>query len=90
MNMSYCRFENTLADLRDCERNLDSLDEDDGDEIEARRELILTCARILEEIGVENLSDPIEVKMRTAVALEGADEETWAEDYFDSPRWQSI
>jgi len=22
MNMSYCRFENTLADLRDCDRSM--------------------------------------------------------------------
>ncbi len=44
-NMGYCRFENTLADLRDC---LEHLDDDDLSEREdkARARLIRLCAII--------------------------------------------
>ena len=50
-NMSYCRFQNTLNDLKDCERVIDSegLSEDEND---ARGRLIYLCARILEGVGV--------------------------------------
>jgi hypothetical protein len=50
-NMSYCRFQNTLADLRDCEEalnergNLDDLDLSEG-ELKAARRLIALCGRI--------------------------------------------
>ena len=48
-NMSYCRFQNTLGDLRDCE---DALDEElSPDEARARRLLIELCARIAEDFG---------------------------------------
>jgi hypothetical protein len=47
-NMSYCRFQNTLDDLYDCNRHLeDELDKkDDADEYEARKELIKLCKEI--------------------------------------------
>lgn len=52
MNMSYCRFENTLQDLRDCEEHLDeqvhNLSED---EQKAREKLVKLCKRIGEEYG---------------------------------------
>ena len=35
-NMSYCRFENTLADLRDCLDNLDQFDSGELSKFEAR------------------------------------------------------
>ena len=46
-NMSYCRFRNTLEDLRDCERNMD-LDEEraDPEEVRARQKLIELCRKI--------------------------------------------
>lgn len=48
-NMSYCRFQNTLSDLRDVAAHIqDKLSEDEN---QARRDLIHTCADILEEIG---------------------------------------
>ena len=50
-NMTYCRFQNTLGDLRDCE---DALDEDkplSPDEARARQALIELCARIAEDFG---------------------------------------
>lgn len=49
INMSYCRFENTLAALRDC---YDSMDEDVSEsEATARQKLIELCAEIAAEYG---------------------------------------
>lgn len=46
-NMAYCRFENTLADLRDCQEALDrDPNELSGDEREARAELLAVCREI--------------------------------------------
>lgn len=48
-NMSYVRFENTLRDLRDCEKSLhDKLSEG---EAEARQDLVLRCRSILLKVG---------------------------------------
>lgn len=57
-NMSYCRFQNTALDLRDCVNNLRSLDPNDismntTDERNARERIIEMAADLLEEIGVE-------------------------------------
>ena len=48
-NMSYCRFQNTLQDLRDC---YDHLDDDLGSEEEkkARDSLSKLCRRIAQEV----------------------------------------
>jgi hypothetical protein len=43
-NMSYCRFQNTLRDLRDCEDHL--YDELSEDETRARRRLVALCQAI--------------------------------------------
>lgn len=47
-NMSYCRFQNTLADLRDCQEHLH---DDDLSETEEghRRKLVELCQEIVEE-----------------------------------------
>jgi hypothetical protein len=52
-NMSYCRFENTLADLKDCYEHInDELDEEvNPEEVYARETLISLCKRITEEVG---------------------------------------
>ena len=49
-NMSYCRFSNTLEDLRDCH---DNMDEDKLSEAEARarKRLIELCKRIAADYG---------------------------------------
>jgi hypothetical protein len=51
-NMSYCRFENTLRDLRDCARELDeiggNLAELSTAEARAADQLIRLCAKISE------------------------------------------
>ncbi len=48
-NMSYCRFQNTLADLRDCHDHIydDDLSED---EERARKRLIKICCDIVDEV----------------------------------------
>lgn len=48
-NMSYCRFENTLADLRDCAENIHDVDDLSHDELRARKQLIALCRQIVEE-----------------------------------------
>lgn len=51
-NMSYCRFRNTLTDLRDCEEHLDdSTEEMSDDERKARQRLIKVCERIADQYG---------------------------------------
>ena len=49
-NMAYCRFENTLSDLRDCEEHMDDNDLSE-DEERARKRLIKMCSRIAADYG---------------------------------------
>ena len=46
-NMSYCRFQNTFCDLRDCYESMD--EEISDEEKEARQRLIKLCIRIASE-----------------------------------------
>ena len=71
MNMPYCRFQNTASDLRDCYQNLTSLNPADRSfnedrERESRRDLILTCAQILQELGVDDVFDERDLLDRIA------------------------
>ena len=47
-NMSYCRFFNTLRDLKDCQEALDSgcYDDLDNDERAAAKRLVNLCQQI--------------------------------------------
>ena len=47
--MSYCRFRNTVSDLRDCYRNFDSVESQD--EAEARLRLFKICKDIIRAYG---------------------------------------
>lgn len=47
-NMSYCRFQNTLPDLRDCFDNLDDSDLS-PEEATARKGLVKLCQRIVDD-----------------------------------------
>ena len=51
--MGYCKFRNTLDDLRECFEHMDEeLDQDaDKEEIHAREKLIILCQQISEEYG---------------------------------------
>jgi hypothetical protein len=51
-NMSYCRFENTLFDLRDCYHHMDD-EELNKKEIMAREDLINLCVDIAQDYGPE-------------------------------------
>ena len=53
-NMSYCRFQNTVSDLRDCYNHMYDSDETEDlskDEQEARKDLIKLCCDIAEQYG---------------------------------------
>lgn len=52
-NMSYCRFQNTLTDLRDCEENIHDTEDLSQEEERARKQLIALCKRIAEEFEDE-------------------------------------
>lgn len=52
-NMSYCRFQNTLEDLRDCYESMDETADLSKDEGRARRSLIKLCANIMDDFGWE-------------------------------------
>ena len=47
-NMSYCRFENTMNDLRDCLRHINRKAENEHDE-ESRWEMIQLFTEVAEE-----------------------------------------
>lgn len=51
-NMSYCRFRNTLADLRDCYKHMDE-EIDAKEEQRARVLLIQLCQSIVDDYGDE-------------------------------------
>ena len=51
-NMSYCRFQNTLQDLRDCYENMDDTDLSD-EEKRARRTLLKLCDQIVGDYVVK-------------------------------------
>lgn len=48
-NMSYCRFENTLRDLRDCHDNWE--DARSEEEKKARQRLLVLCQKIVDAYG---------------------------------------
>lgn len=47
-NMSYCRFENTLADLKDCRDNMEEEPESESEK-KARLQLIKLCKSIADD-----------------------------------------
>ena len=48
-NMSYCRFENTLNDLQDCDAAMDEGEELEGREAKAKEQLVELCKEIVEK-----------------------------------------
>jgi hypothetical protein len=49
-NMSYCRFQNTLPDLEDCEEHITDNDLSEEEE-KAKKRLVETCKLIIERLG---------------------------------------
>ena len=59
-NMSYCRFENTLKDLRDCYRDMTggtSFDELSEEEQVYRNQLVALCKTIADNFDEEEIED---------------------------------
>lgn len=50
-NMSYCRFENTLGDLRDCYEHMDDEEYLSVDERKAFKRLVQLCSDISIDYG---------------------------------------
>ena len=59
-NMSYCRFENTLEDLRDCFANLDDDLSKKKDEARARIALVKVCQRIVDNADLNEFQTEYE------------------------------
>ena len=57
--MSYCRFRNTLNDLRDCYHNFESVSSEE--EARARKQLLQLCESIVEEYGGMDLDELEEI-----------------------------
>ena len=53
-NISYCRFENTLEDLRDCYNNLDDDLSNNKAEARARVKLVEVCQKIVDIADIDN------------------------------------
>ena len=57
MNMSYCRFQNTLEALRECVEALDEIDHDieklDSDERHAAQQLARLCRQLADDFAGE-------------------------------------
>ena len=74
-NMSYCRFENTYRDLRDCAEDIDDeamIKELSKTEFEFRGDLISLCRDIIAKVGDENEDD---IRTLWEQAQEESDEE---------------
>jgi hypothetical protein len=57
-NMAYCRFQNTLLDLKDCQEALNEIDGDltqiSREEAKAAKSLIRVCIEIAQDFGDQN------------------------------------
>ncbi len=63
-NMDYCRFRNTLSDLKDCYNNLDNKDLNE-EEYNARKQMVEMCMSIASEyehLLDEEYAEPIDVE----------------------------
>lgn len=58
-NMSYCRFQNTLEDLRDCEEHINDIDISE-EELQARNRLVEMCEDIVKEADKISKADLID------------------------------
>jgi len=73
MNMSYCRFENTLSDLRDCARYIRT--PISQEEAVARRKLIEECYDILQTYCLVDSEGELETEMIAELPVEDEDED---------------
>lgn len=85
-NMSYCRFQNTVLDVRDCRGALaelldEGMDPLSAEELQAARQLVGLCAEVLQTVGeamgldAGEVADLCEQRVDTVMAvLETANE----------------
>jgi hypothetical protein len=73
-NMSYCRWQNTLSDLRDCAASLEERDSLSREERAAALATLQLCATMLEELGLSLDTD------LTRHSIEQAFEAAYAEE----------
>lgn len=52
-NMSYCRFRNTLNDLRDCENNFFNISS--TEELVAAKQMLKLCQSIVDSVSIDEL-----------------------------------
>lgn len=71
-NMSYCRFTNTVADLRDCYDNMEDPDGLSKPEAEARRRLIKLAKRIADDYGDEDADAHIRTAKNLRAVVDAA------------------
>jgi hypothetical protein len=73
MNMSYCRFENTLAALHECEYVIgDPTDDLSEYERSARSKLLVLCKQIADDFE-EEIEEWLEAKKQRRVAAQKVD-----------------
>jgi len=51
--MPYCRFRNTLMDMRECYNSMQEEEELEAEEDAAKKDIIELCATIVERFGKE-------------------------------------
>lgn len=57
-NMGYCRFQNTLGDLRDCYNHIEDVEDLSEEEAKARKRIVKLCLTIADEsIDYEGLDE---------------------------------
>lgn len=74
-NMSYCRWQNTLSDLRDCAASLEERDALSREERAAALATLQLCATMLEELGLS-----LDTDRHPDDAIEQAFEAAYAEE----------
>lgn len=57
--MSYCRFQNTLPDLRDCEEAMENMSDMSDEEKRAKKRLINLCIDIAMNYGPSKVSNAL-------------------------------
>jgi len=77
--MSYCRFQNTLGDVRDCQEALNDLEEQDGlksrREFQAERIGVLEAKEEVTELEEDELESLIEIYNDESVEVLSDEEE---------------
>ena len=74
-NMSYCRWQNTLDDLRDCAASLEARESLSRGERAAALATLQLCATMLEELGLS-----LDTDRHPDDAVEQAFEDVYAEE----------